>query len=66
MIQQCQPNLNLRTRFSSIKIDYIDEDRFPELITYWSSYDIEATKILTSKVQVVKLNSLINLPHTNV
>lgn len=39
----CQPNLNLRTRFSSIKIDYIDEDRFPELITYWSSYDIEAT-----------------------
>lgn len=62
----CQPNLNLRTRFSSIKIDYIDEDRFPELITYWSSYDIEATKILTSKVQVVKLNSLINLPHTNV
>ncbi|PBC30317.1 hypothetical protein APICC_09135 [Apis cerana cerana] len=62
----CQPNLSLRTRFSSIKIDCIDEDGFPELITYWSSYDIEATKILTSKVQVVKLNSLVNLPHTNV
>ncbi|XP_006624049.1 uncharacterized protein LOC102674851 isoform X2 [Apis dorsata] len=61
----CQPNLNLRTRFSSIKIDCINEDGFPELITYWSSYDIEATKILTSKVQVVKLNSLVNLPHTN-
>lgn len=63
----CQPNLSLRARFSSIKIDYISEDGFPELITYWSSYDIEATKVLTSKVQVVKLDSLVmDLPHTGV
>lgn len=63
----CQPNLSLRARFSSIKIDYISEDGFPELITYWSSYDIEATKVLTSKVQVVKLDSLVmDLPHTSV
>lgn len=63
----CQPNLSLRARFSSIKIDYISEDGFPELITYWSSYDIEATKVLTSKVQVVKLDSLVmDLPYTGV
>ncbi|KZC11312.1 hypothetical protein WN55_02547, partial [Dufourea novaeangliae] len=55
----CQPNLNSRARFSSIKIDYISDDGFPELITYWSSYDIESPKVLTSKVQVVKLDSIV-------
>lgn len=55
----CQPNLNSRARFSSIKIDYISEDGFPELITYWSSYDTELPKVLTSKVQVVKLDSIL-------
>ncbi|OAD56312.1 hypothetical protein WN48_03631 [Eufriesea mexicana] len=55
----CQPNLSLRAHFSSLKIDYISKDGLPELITYWSSYDIEAPKVLTSKVQVVKLDSLV-------
>lgn len=63
----CQPNLNSRTRFSSIKTDFISDDGFPDLITYWSSYDVESPKVLTSKVQVVKLDSLVTgLPHTNV
>ncbi|CAL7943688.1 unnamed protein product [Xylocopa violacea] len=63
----CQPNLSLRARFSSIKIDYISEDGFPELITYWSSYDIESPKILTSKVQVVKLDSFVtSLPQITI
>ncbi|KOC60289.1 hypothetical protein WH47_08661, partial [Habropoda laboriosa] len=63
----CQPNLNSRARFSSIKIDYISKDNFPELISYWSSYDMESPKILTSKVQVAKLDSLVmGLPHINV
>ncbi|CAK9823857.1 hypothetical protein ANTRET_LOCUS2117 [Anthophora retusa] len=63
----CQPNLNSRARFSSIKIDYISKDNFPELISYWSSYDLESPKILTSKVQVAKLDSLVmGLPHINV
>ncbi|XP_054014035.1 uncharacterized protein LOC128895456 [Hylaeus anthracinus] len=63
----CQPNLNFRGRFSSIKIDCISEGGFPELITYWSSYDIESPMVLTSKVQVVKLDSIVsNLPRINV
>ena len=63
----CQPNLNSRARFSSIKIDYISEDGYPELITYWSSYDIEPLKVLTSKVQVVKLDSIVtSLPRITV
>lgn len=63
----CQPNLSLRAHFSSIKIDYISKDGLPELITYWASYDIEAPKVLTSKVQVVKLDSLVmGLSHASV
>ncbi|XP_076282778.1 uncharacterized protein LOC143210117 [Lasioglossum baleicum] len=65
----CQPNLNLRARFSSIKIDYTSEDGFPELITYWSSYNIESQKelYLTSNVQVVKLDSIVtSLPRISV
>lgn len=56
----CQPNLNSRAHFSSIEIDYISEDGFPELITYWSSYDVESPKVLISKVQVVKLDSIVS------
>lgn len=55
----CQPNLNSRARFSSIKIDCIGEDGFPELISYWSSFEVDAPNVLTSKVQVVKLDSLL-------
>ncbi|XP_031830697.1 uncharacterized protein LOC116426202 [Nomia melanderi] len=63
----CQPNLNSRARFSSIKIDYISEDGFPELITYWSSYNVESPNVLTSKVQVVKLDSIVtSLPRISV
>ncbi|XP_078038163.1 uncharacterized protein LOC144470651 [Augochlora pura] len=65
----CQPNLNLRARFSSLKIDYTSEDGFPELITYWSSYNVESQKelYLTSNVQVVKLDSIVtNLPRISV
>ncbi|XP_076247668.1 uncharacterized protein LOC143187377 [Calliopsis andreniformis] len=63
----CQPNLSSRARFSSIKIDYVSADEFPELITYWSSYDVELPMVLTSKVQVVKLDSIMSsLPHANV
>lgn len=61
----CQPNLKSRARFSSISIAYISDDGLPELINYWSSYDVESPKLLTSKVQVVKLDSIIsNLPAT--
>ncbi|XP_017882128.1 uncharacterized protein LOC108626141 [Ceratina calcarata] len=64
---ECQPDLSSRARFSSIKIDYISNDGFPELITYWSSYDVESPNVLTSKVQVVKLDSLLaGLPHATV
>lgn len=63
----CQPDLKSRVHFSSIKIDNISEDGFPELITYWSSYDVESLKVLTSKVQVVKLDSLLtSFPHMGV
>ncbi|KAG7205648.1 hypothetical protein KM043_007604 [Ampulex compressa] len=59
----CQPNLNSRARYNSISVAYISNDGFPELINYWSSYDAESPTVLTSKVQVVKLESVIsNLP----
>lgn len=63
----CQPNLNLRKQFSSIAVEYINNDELPELISYWSSYDTDSTKGLTSKVQVIKLDSvMLNLLHGNV
>ncbi|XP_076639211.1 uncharacterized protein LOC143351520 isoform X1 [Colletes latitarsis] len=63
----CQPNVNSRAYFSSIEIDSLSEDGFPELITYWSSYDVESPEVLTSKVQVVKLDSIVSsLPRINV
>ncbi|XP_012224919.1 uncharacterized protein [Linepithema humile] len=63
----CQPNLNLRKQFSSIAVEYINNDEFPELISYWSSYDADSTKGLTSKVQVIKMDSVMfNLLRGNV
>lgn len=63
----CQPDLNSRKQFSSIAVKYINNDEFPELISYWSSYDIDSTKGLTSKVQVIKMDSVMsNLLHGNV
>lgn len=63
----CQPDLNSRKQFSSIAVKYIDNEEFPELISYWSSYDVDSTKSLTSKVQVVKMDSMMfNLLHGNV
>lgn len=60
----CQPNLNSRKQFSSIAVKYINNDVFPELISYWSSYNIDSTKGLTSKVQVIRLDSIMsNLLH---
>ncbi|XP_033207348.1 uncharacterized protein LOC117166961 [Belonocnema kinseyi] len=51
----CQPNLELQTR--SISIVDLDGDGSSELISYQSSYDSENPEVLTSKVQVVKLNA---------
>lgn len=63
----CQPNLNSRLRYSSISVVNTSDTSLPELINYWSSYDIESPHILTSKVQVVKLDSILsNLSHTNI
>lgn len=62
----CQPDLNSRKQFSSIAVKYINNDKILELISYWSSYDADSTKGLTSKIQVVKLNSIMsNLVHGN-
>jgi len=63
----CQPNLNSRNQFSSISIEYINNNEFPELISYWSSYNVDSTKGLTSKIQVIKMDSLMsNLMHGDV
>lgn len=63
----CQPDLNSRKYFSSIAVGHINNDEFPELISYWSSYDADSTKSLTSKVQVIKMDSVMsNLLHGNV
>ncbi|EFN72697.1 hypothetical protein EAG_06882 [Camponotus floridanus] len=63
----CQPNLNSRNQFSSISIEYINNNEFPELISYWSSYNVDSTKGLTSKIQVIKMDSLMsNLIHEDV
>lgn len=65
----CQPDLNSRKRFSSIAVGRVNDDQFPELISYWSSYDADSTtrKGLTSKVQVIKMDSVMsNLLHGNV
>ncbi|XP_018051446.1 PREDICTED: uncharacterized protein LOC108689257 [Atta colombica] len=63
----CQPNLNSRKHFTSIEVKYINNNEFPELISYWSSYNLNSMKILTSKIQVIKMDSIIsNLIHGNV
>lgn len=53
----CQPNLELQTR--SISIVDLDGDGSSELVSYQSSYDAENPEVLTSKVQVVKLNAAV-------
>ena len=53
----CQPDLKLQTR--SIAIADLDGDRSSELISYQSSYDVENPNVLTSKVQVVKLDAVL-------
>lgn len=63
----CQPDLNSRKQFSSIAVEYINDDEYPELISYWSSYDTDSTKALTSKVQVIKMDSVMsNLLHGSI
>ncbi|XP_070171269.1 uncharacterized protein [Polyergus mexicanus] len=63
----CQPNLNSRNQFSSISVEYINNNKFPELISYWSSYNVDSTKGLTSKIQVIKMDSIMsNLIHGDV
>jgi len=63
----CQPNLNSRKQFTSIKVKYINNNDFPELISYWSSYNTDSMKALISKVQVIKMDSIMsNLIHGNV
>ncbi|XP_011859413.1 PREDICTED: uncharacterized protein LOC105556913 [Vollenhovia emeryi] len=63
----CQPNLNSRKQFTSIKVKHVDNNKFPELISYWSSYNIDSKKTLISKVQVIKMDSIMsNLLHENV
>lgn len=63
----CQPNLNSRKQFTSIEVKHIDSNKFPELISYWSSYNAHSLKALTSKVQVIKMDSIMsNLIHGSV
>ncbi|KYQ47044.1 Protein ITFG3 [Trachymyrmex zeteki] len=63
----CQPNLNSRKQFTSIEVKYINNNEFPELISYWSSYNTNSMKTLISKIQVIKMDSIIsNLIHGNV
>ncbi|EZA56330.1 hypothetical protein DMN91_010042 [Ooceraea biroi] len=62
----CQPNLSSRKRYSSIAVQYVSDDEFPELISYWSSYDSDSGGLI-SKVQVIKMDSVMsNLIHGNV
>ncbi|XP_024946179.1 uncharacterized protein LOC107272793 isoform X2 [Cephus cinctus] len=50
----CQPSLHLQTR--SVAIVDLNRDGTRELISYRSSYDLEKSQILTSQIQIVKLN----------
>jgi len=62
----CQPNLSSRKYYSSIAVQYVNDDEFPELISYWSSYDSDSGGLI-SKVQVIKMDSVMsNLIHGNV
>ena len=53
----CQPNLEMQTK--SIAIFDFDGDGTSELISYQSSYDVEESGVLTSKIQVVKLDTVL-------
>lgn len=63
----CQPNLQSRKHYSSIAVHYVDDgDEFPELISYWSSYDSDSNGLI-SKVEVIKMDSVMsNLIRGNV
>ncbi|KAI4480945.1 hypothetical protein M0804_010042 [Polistes exclamans] len=63
----CQPNLDLRMKFNSIAAANINHEGYPELVSYWSSYNNESPRMLTSKIKIVKLDLILsNLPHPNV
>ncbi|KYN02474.1 Protein ITFG3 [Cyphomyrmex costatus] len=63
----CQPNLDSRKQFTSIEIKYINNNEFPELISYWSSYNTNSIYTLISKIQVIRMDSIMsNLIHGNV
>ncbi|XP_011704519.1 PREDICTED: uncharacterized protein LOC105459876 [Wasmannia auropunctata] len=63
----CQPNLNSRKQFTSVEVKYLDNNEFPELISYWSSYNTDSMKSLISKVQVIKMDSIMShLIHENI
>ncbi|KAF7410029.1 hypothetical protein HZH68_004410 [Vespula germanica] len=63
----CQPNLDLRVKFNSIAAANINQEGYPELVSYWSSYNNESPRMLTSKIKIVKLDLIIsNLPRPNV
>ncbi|KAK2588229.1 hypothetical protein KPH14_004262 [Odynerus spinipes] len=63
----CQPNLDLRMQYNSIAAVNINKEGYPELVSYWSSYNNESPRTLTSKIQIVKLDLIIsNLPRLNV
>lgn len=53
----CQPNLELQMK--SMAVVDLDNDGYSELINYRSSYDAEYSEILSSKVQVVKLDAVL-------
>lgn len=63
----CQPNLDLRVKFNSIATANINQEGYPELVSYWSSYNNESPRMLTSTIKIVKLDLIIsNLPRPNV
>ncbi|XP_035733754.1 uncharacterized protein LOC118446788 [Vespa mandarinia] len=63
----CQPNLDLRVKFNSIAAANINQEGYPELVSYWSSYNNESPRMLTSKIEIVKIDLIIsNLPRPNV
>lgn len=55
---ECQPSLSMQTR--SIAIADLGDDGTWELINYQSSYNTEKPRILTSRVQIVKLDTVLS------
>lgn len=64
---KCQPNLDLRMQFNSIAAVNSNQKGYPDLVSYWSSYNNESPRTLTSHIQMVKLEWITSdLPHQNV